>query len=117
MVLLTTGPISYCSVQERMFLKEDKMAYKLICRLGGNMVSEIDKRNRLREEPFSYQITKKGTVIIYFEGKQIKTVKDRKAAQLIGKLNAAESIMEVQLLLAKLTGNFKHGNEKTGKIK
>ena len=80
------------------------------------MVSEIDKRNRLREEPFNYQITKKGTVIIYFEGKQIKTVKDSKAAQLIGKLNAAESIMEVQLLLAKLTGNFKHGNEKMVKI-
>ena len=81
------------------------------------MVSEIDKRNRLREEPFTYQITKKGTVIIYFEGKQIKIVKDGKAAQLIEKLNTAENVMDVQLLLAKITGNFKHGNERTDKNK
>lgn len=81
------------------------------------MVSEIDKRNRLGEEPFNYQITKKGTVIIYYGGKQIKIVKDEKAAQLIEKLNTAENIIEVQLLLAKITGNFKHGNERTDKNK
>jgi len=94
----------------------NKIACKLFCPSGGNMVSEIDKRDRLREEPFNYQITKKGTVIIYYKGKQIKIVKDGKAAQLIEKLIAAENIMEVQLLLAKITGNFKHGNEKTEKI-
>ena len=81
------------------------------------MVSEIDKRNRLGEEPFNYQITKKGTVIIYYGGKQIKIVKDGKAAQLIEKLKAAENVMDVQLLLAKITGNFKHGNERTDKNK
>ncbi len=81
------------------------------------MVSEIDKRNKLGEEPFNYQITKKGTVIIYYGGKQIKIVKDGKAAQLIEKLNTAENVMDVQLLLAKITGNFKHGNERTDKNK
>ena len=80
-------------------------------------MSEIDKRNRLREEPFNYQITNKGIVIIYYGGKQIKIVKDGKAIQLIEKLNAAENIIEIQLLLAKITGNFKHGNEKNDKNK
>lgn len=80
-------------------------------------MSEIDKRNKLKEEPFNYQITKKGTVIIFYKGKQIKIAKDGKAAQLIEKLNEAENKMEVQLLLAKITGNFKHGNEKNGKSK
>ncbi|MEY9979745.1 hypothetical protein [Lysinibacillus sp. RC79] len=81
-------------------------------------MSEIDKRNRLDEEPFSYQITKKGTVVIYYEGKQIKIVKDRDAERLIVRINEVEdNITAVQLLLAKITGNFKRGNEKFGKNK
>lgn len=79
-------------------------------------MSEIDKRNRLSEEPFTYQITKKGTVFIYFEGKQIKMVKDKEAERLTAKIRDAEdNVIEVQLLLAKITGNFKRGNEKLGK--
>lgn len=81
-------------------------------------MSEIDKRNRLGEEPFTYQITKKGTVVIYYEGKQIKIVKDREAERLIKRINEVEdNITAVQLLLAKITGNFKRGNEKFGKNK
>jgi len=81
-------------------------------------VSDIDKRNRLSEEPFDYQITKKGTVVIYYEGKQIKNVKDREAERLIARIKEVEdNIKAVQLLLAKITGNFKRGNEKFGKMK
>ncbi|KOP78633.1 hypothetical protein AMS59_12470 [Lysinibacillus sp. FJAT-14745] len=81
-------------------------------------MSEIDKRNRLGEEPFAYQITKKGTIVIYYEGKQIKIVKDREAERLIARINEVkEDITAVQLLLAKITGNFKRGNEKFGKNK
>ncbi|MDQ1144067.1 hypothetical protein QE429_000894 [Bacillus sp. SORGH_AS 510] len=81
-------------------------------------MNEIDKRNRLMEEPFSYKITKKGTVIIYFENKQIKIIKDKEAERLITKINEAEgNITEVQLLLAKITGNFKRGNEKESRNK
>ncbi|HAM82263.1 hypothetical protein [Ornithinibacillus bavariensis] len=79
-------------------------------------MSEIDKRNRLGEEPFTYQTTKKGTVIISYEGKQIKIVKDAEAERLIAKIKEVEdNAIEVQLLLAKITGNFKRGNEKMGK--
>lgn len=81
-------------------------------------MSDIDKRNRLSEEPFDYQITKKGTVVIYYEGKQIKNVKDREAERLIARIKEVEdNIKAVQLLLAKITGNFKRGNEKFGKMK
>jgi len=81
-------------------------------------VSEIDKRNRLSEEPFAYQITKKGTVVIDYEGKQIKIVKDREAERLIARIKEVEDNQTaVQLLLAKITGNFKRGNEKLGKNK
>ncbi|MEQ6353361.1 hypothetical protein ABNX05_01885 [Lysinibacillus sp. M3] len=81
-------------------------------------MSEIDKRNRLSEEPFAYQITKKGTVVIEYEGKQIKIVKDREGERLIAKIKeVADNQTAVQLLLAKITGNFKRGNEKIGKNK
>ncbi|MCL1696917.1 MULTISPECIES: hypothetical protein [unclassified Lysinibacillus] len=81
-------------------------------------MSEIDKRNRLSEEPFTYQFTKKGTVVIYYEGKQIKFVKDKEAERLITRIKEVEDDRTaVQLLLAKITGNFKRGNEKSGKNK
>ncbi|WP_369901916.1 hypothetical protein [Bacillus manliponensis] len=81
-------------------------------------MSEIDKRNRLSKKPFAYQITKKGTVVIHYGGKQIKIVKDREAERLIARIQEVEdNIIEVQLLLAKITGNFKRGNEKFGKNK
>lgn len=81
-------------------------------------MSEIDKRKRLREEPFAYQIMKNGTVAINYRGKQIKIVKGTEAERLIARIKAVEdNIIEVQLLLAKITGNFKHGNEKISKNK
>ena len=81
-------------------------------------MSEIDKQNRLSEEPFSYQTTKKGTVVIYYKGKQIKMIKNREAERLIAKIEEVKgNITEVQLLLAKITGNFKRGNEKINKRK
>ncbi|WP_455660528.1 hypothetical protein [Pradoshia sp.] len=81
-------------------------------------MGDIDKRNRLSEEPFAYHIMKNGTVTINYRGKHIKTVKDKEADRLIAKIKAAEdNSLEVQLLLAKITGNFKRGNEKLGKNK
>ena len=50
-------------------------------------MSDIDKRNRISEEPFTYRITKKGTVVIYYKGKQIKFLKDREALRLIERIN------------------------------
>ncbi|WP_057914605.1 hypothetical protein [Peribacillus muralis] len=81
-------------------------------------MSEIDKRNKLMEELFTYILTKKATIIIYFNNKQIKVVKEIEAERLIKRLKDVENnILEVQLLLAKITGNFKHGNEKVNKKK
>jgi len=81
-------------------------------------VSKIDKRNKLSKEPFDYEITKKGTVVIYYKRKQNKIIKDREAECLIKRIKEVEdNITAVQLLLAKITGNFKRGNEKFRKNK
>lgn len=79
-------------------------------------MSGIDKRNRLDEELFTYQLTKNSTVMISYEGKRIMVVKGKDAERLSAKLAAAEGdTKKVQLALAKVTGNFKRGNEKTAK--
>ncbi|MDX8364733.1 hypothetical protein [Cytobacillus sp. IB215665] len=76
-------------------------------------MEEIDKRGRLDEEMFNYRVTKNNTVFINWHGKQVKTLKGKEAEKIITKLQQATSNHEVQLILAKVTGNFKRGNERT----
>jgi hypothetical protein len=75
-------------------------------------VGNIDKRNRLDKAPFSYQVTKNNTVFIFFNGIQIKLLKGKDAEKILEKINSAEDEKAVQLILAKITGNFKRGNER-----
>lgn len=75
-------------------------------------MGNIDKRNRLDEEPFSYRITKDDTVFIEFHGKRVKTLKGKEAEKFLERIEEAENEKEEQLILAKITGNFKRGNER-----
>ena len=73
--------------------------------------NNVDKRHRLGENPFSYQVTKDNKVLISWHDKLVKVLKGKSAEKLIhrlGDLNAKEQ----QLELAKVTGNFKRGNER-----
>lgn len=72
-----------------------------------------DKRERLKEEPFSFQIMKNQSVVISYNHKVIKTINGKEAAKFINKIENEEG--NIQLLLAKLTGNFKRGNERLNK--
>lgn len=76
-------------------------------------MGDIDKRNRLDEKVFTYRISKNNTVFISYEGKEIKIVKGKEAERLTGRIQSATTDKEVQLALAKITGNFKRGNERT----
>ncbi|MGS2778797.1 hypothetical protein ACVBAX_15650 [Robertmurraya sp. GLU-23] len=75
-------------------------------------MGDIDKRNRLDEAPFSYKITKNNTVLIDYYGKQVKLLKGKDAEKILEKIKMAENEKAVQLILAKITGNFKRGNER-----
>jgi hypothetical protein len=75
-------------------------------------MGNIDKRNRLDEAPFRYVVTKTNTVFIDYEGKQIKVLKGKEAEKFLKRVNAAGSDKELQLIMAKVTGNFKRGNER-----
>jgi hypothetical protein len=75
-------------------------------------VSSVDARGRLEGEPFAYRVTKDGQVRISFEGRPVTVVAGPRATRLAAALRDAPDPMAVQLLLAKATGHFKHGNER-----
>ncbi len=63
------------------------------------------------DEQFGYRITKDGRVRVTFRGRHVVTVSGRPAERLSAQLGGAQR-EQVQLLLAKATGNFKRGNER-----
>lgn len=77
-------------------------------------MSKTDMRDRLKELPFDYSVTKARKVMITFKNKQIMTLNEKESEKLMRKLEN-KSEFDVQLYLAKVTGNFKHGNEKDNK--
>lgn len=78
------------------------------------MENTIDKRGKLDEEVFTYRITKDKKVFISWHGKQVTTLSSSKAEDFIADIEDAEG-KEAQLIMAKATGHFKHGNEKMNK--
>ena len=75
------------------------------------MINPIDKRNILDEEIFSYRINKDKKVFISYEGKQVTILSGSKAEKFITDIAEADR-KDAQLIMAKVTGNFKRGNEK-----
>lgn len=74
-------------------------------------MNNIDKRGRLQETPFTFQDTKDGKVFIRWHGRQIMILKDETARKFMAAIKNA-SPQQAQLLMARVTGHFKHGNEK-----
>ena len=73
-----------------------------------------DRRGKLDEQVFSYRVTKDGKVFICWHGRQVTTLSGARAARFIADIQGADE-QGAQLIMAKATGHFKHGNEKLGK--
>lgn len=71
----------------------------------------IDKRNTFDEDVFTYRTTKDGKVFISYNGMQAKILKGKEAQKLLKRLDRLDR-RAVQLALAKITRNFKRGNER-----
>lgn len=69
------------------------------------------------DDPFSYRITKDGKVLVSRGGRMIMTVAGNRAMRLIAQLENAADEAEEQLALARITGNYRHGNERQGKLR
>lgn len=74
-------------------------------------MAEIDKRNRLAEDVFSYQMNQEGKVFLFWHGKQITILKGKEAQKFRHRIEGLAH-KEAQLVMAKVTGNFKRGNER-----
>ena len=74
---------------------------------------EIDRRNRFDETVFDYTSTKDGKVLIRWHGRHVTTLKGEKARKFLAQVDGLDE-REAQLVMAKVTGNFKHGNERRG---
>lgn len=61
---------------------------------------------------FTFQATKSGDVLIQHHGRQVTILRGKVAAQFL-KATSSYSEAELQQQLARLTGNYKRGNERT----
>ena len=64
----------------------------------------------LEDDPFEYQVTKSGVLLIRRGGRTIMELGGKKAAALIPKLGRDDNAD--QQLLARATGKYRHGNER-----
>ncbi|WP_066498755.1 hypothetical protein [Abyssisolibacter fermentans] len=67
------------------------------------------------EEIFSYKITKDNKVFIFWYNKQIKILKGKESTKFMKRIEKTNE-EHAQLIMAKITGNFKRGNEKLAKM-
>ena len=62
-------------------------------------------------DDFSYRADKDGKVRIAWAGKSVVTLKGAKAQRFLAQADGADE-EALQLLMARMTGNFKRGNER-----
>lgn len=71
-----------------------------------------DQRNVLfNEKPFGYKLLKDGKAQISHKNKPVAVLSGKDYNKLL-RVIAMDNVYEVQLFLAKVTGQFKHGNER-----
>jgi hypothetical protein len=79
-------------------------------------MTNIDKRERLDKEVFSFREAKDGRVMLYWHDTHVKTLAGSEAQKFLKKI-AGLAGKEAQLVMAKVTGNFKRGNERNSSTK
>lgn len=67
--------------------------------------------DKLADAPFSYAVTRDGKIFIAWRDRRVMTLKGDEARRLAEKLARLDP-HGIQLALAKITGNFKRGNER-----
>jgi len=65
----------------------------------------------LAAEPFSYQLRKDDLVLISHSDRIVKTLRGKQAGKFVSKIVLLDK-SAAQLLMAKVTGQFKFGNER-----
>jgi hypothetical protein len=61
---------------------------------------------------FTFLVKKDGSVVVHHRGKLAATLRAQAAAEFVDEIEGAD-LHSQQQLMARLTGNYKHGNERT----
>jgi len=77
------------------------------------MSADKNSRGGLDDAPFSYRVGKDGTVFVSWRGRRAAVLGGRQAASFLSRM-AGLDVRGQQLTMAKVTGNFKRGNERAG---
>jgi hypothetical protein len=75
-----------------------------------------EKTHPLAGEPFGFRSTKDGRVLLLHKGRVVKTLTGRDAARFLVRMETPDP-MARQLVMAKATGRFKFGNERSTRAK
>lgn len=71
----------------------------------------MDARGRLADEPFGWTRRGDGSVVITHAGRPVTTLRGAAAERFAARLAGLDAT-GAQHLMARATGNFKHGNER-----
>jgi hypothetical protein len=63
------------------------------------------------QEQFSYRTTKGGMVFVDFHGRAVTTLRGPAAERFLRRIEGMNAA-QAQVEMARVTGNFKHGNER-----
>jgi hypothetical protein len=70
-----------------------------------------DQQDDEQAEVFSYRTSKDGTVFVAFHGRTVTVLRGRAAERFLARTSRMDAA-GVQGEMARVTGNFKHGNER-----
>jgi hypothetical protein len=76
------------------------------------MIDDVDPAPRAADLGFTYRLRKNGDVEILHHGKLASTLRGTKARAFVAAIDGAPTAA-AQQRMARLTGNFKRGNERT----
>ena len=73
----------------------------------------MDERDPLADEPFSYAGRADGSIVIHYRAAPVTVLRGKAADRFRTRLDGADA-RAAQQLMARVTGNFKRGNERRG---
>ena len=73
-----------------------------------------DARGEVQDGRFEYRAQKDGRVVVSWYGRAVTTLAGKDAERFLARVAGLED-HEAQLLMARVTGNFRRGNERQGR--
>jgi hypothetical protein len=71
----------------------------------------VSTTDSLADEPFSHHTRADGTIVVSYRGAPVTLLRGRAADRFATRMDGADADA-AQQLMARVTGNFKHGNER-----